>query len=364
MLVLAGAGALLVSVPVAIAISVLLAVVAISYRQVCNAFPGGGGAYAVARQELRPILGLVAAAALLIDYVMTVAVSTSSAMDQLISILPGLDLVRLEVAVAVIALITIANLRGLRESGNIFAVPTYLFVSMALVIVASGLIHIVDRHRDPAPAAVPGGGHGHRDARHRADPAGVRERLGRPDRRGGDRQRRAGVQAPGGEERGQHDARDGRPAGRHLHRRHGHRPRVRHRPVRPAVRRPDGHRPRGPDRVRIGHRPVLPLPGGDGADPVPRGQHELQRLPAPRGDPGRGRVLPAPVLVPRRPPRLQLGDHPPGRHRGRPVRRIPGQHDEPDPALLGRRVRLLHPEPERHGRPLVPRAGTRAGAGG
>jgi amino acid transporter len=150
-LVLAGAGALLVSVPVAIAISVLLAVVAISYRQVCNAFPGGGGAYAVARQELRPILGLVAAAALLIDYVMTVAVSTSSAMDQLISILPGLDLVRLEVAVAVIALITIANLRGLRESGNIFAVPTYLFVSMALVIVASGLFHIATGTVVPVP---------------------------------------------------------------------------------------------------------------------------------------------------------------------------------------------------------------------
>ncbi len=150
-LVLAGAGALLVSLPVAIAISVLLAVVAISYRQVCNAFPGGGGAYAVARKELRPILGLVAAAALLIDYVMTVAVSTSSAMDQLISILPGLDLVRLEVAVAVIALITIANLRGLRESGNIFAVPTYLFVSMALVIVASGLIHIVTGTVTPLP---------------------------------------------------------------------------------------------------------------------------------------------------------------------------------------------------------------------
>ncbi|MDQ1322861.1 MAG: hypothetical protein QG587_195, partial [Chloroflexota bacterium] len=150
-LVLAGAGALLVSVPVAIAISVLLAVVAISYRQVCNAFPGGGGAYAVARQELRPIVGLIAAAALLIDYVMTVAVSTSSAMDQLISILPGLDLVRLEVAVAVIALITIANLRGLRESGNIFAVPTYLFVGMALVIIASGLVHIVTGTVTPFP---------------------------------------------------------------------------------------------------------------------------------------------------------------------------------------------------------------------
>ena len=93
-LVLAGAAALFLSIPVAIAISVLLAVVAISYRQVCYAFPGGGGAYAVARQELAPILGLVAAAALLIDYVMTVAVSTSSAMDQLISILPGLELWR------------------------------------------------------------------------------------------------------------------------------------------------------------------------------------------------------------------------------------------------------------------------------
>lgn len=150
-LVLAGAGALLVSIQVAIAISILLAVVAISYRQVCNAFPGGGGAYAVARQELRPIVGLVAAAALLIDYVMTVAVSTSSAMDQLISILPGLDLVRLEVAVAVIALITIANLRGLRESGNIFAVPTYLFVGMALVIIASGLVHIVTGTVTPFP---------------------------------------------------------------------------------------------------------------------------------------------------------------------------------------------------------------------
>jgi len=142
-LVLAGAGALLVSIEVAVAISVLLAVVAVSYRQVCHAFPGGGGAYAVARQELRPILGLIAAAALLIDYVMTVAVSTSSAMDQLISILPGLELLRIETAVGVIALITIANLRGLRESGNVFAVPTYLFVALALTIVAAGLFHIV-----------------------------------------------------------------------------------------------------------------------------------------------------------------------------------------------------------------------------
>src|SRR2546427_6852002 len=90
-LVLAGAGALLVSIEISIAIAVLLAVVALSYRQVCRAFPNGGGAYAVARSELSPLLGLIAAAALLIDYVMTVAVSTSSAVDQLISIAPALN---------------------------------------------------------------------------------------------------------------------------------------------------------------------------------------------------------------------------------------------------------------------------------
>ncbi len=147
-LALAGAGALFLSIPVAIAIAVLLTVVAISYRQVCRAFPAGGGAYAVARQELLPILGLVAAGALLIDYVMTVAVSTSSAMDQLISILPSIDngqdhRLRIVIAVVVIGLITVANLRGLRESGNIFAIPTYLFVGLALLIVAGGLFHVV-----------------------------------------------------------------------------------------------------------------------------------------------------------------------------------------------------------------------------
>jgi amino acid transporter len=126
-----------------VAIAVLLAVVAISYRQVCRAFPNGGGAYAVARQELTPLLGLVAAAALLIDYVMTVAVSTSSAVEQLISVAPAINDFRVEIAVVSISLITIANLRGLRESGNIFAVPTYLFVGMALLIVGIGLVRIV-----------------------------------------------------------------------------------------------------------------------------------------------------------------------------------------------------------------------------
>ena len=142
-LVIGGAAAFLLSVEVAIAISILLAVVALSYRQVCRAFPNGGGAYAVARQELSPLLGLVAAAALLIDYVMTVAVSTSSAVEQLISIAPGINDVRIELALVSITLITVANLRGLRESGNIFAVPTYLFLALALSIVGIGVFRVV-----------------------------------------------------------------------------------------------------------------------------------------------------------------------------------------------------------------------------
>ena len=111
-LVVGGALAFVATIEVAAAIAVMLAVVAISYRQVCRAFPNGGGAYAVARQELTPLLGLVAAAALLIDYVMTVAVSTSSAVEQLISIAPDLNALRVAIALTSITLITIGNLRG------------------------------------------------------------------------------------------------------------------------------------------------------------------------------------------------------------------------------------------------------------
>ena len=150
-LVLAGAAALFSSIEVSIAIALLLGVVALSYRQVCRAFPNGGGAYAVARTELTPLLGLVAAAALLIDYVMTVAVSTSSALDQLASLVPAAGDFKVEIAIVVITLITIANLRGLRESGNIFAVPTYVFVALALGIVGIGTFNMFTGNVHPVP---------------------------------------------------------------------------------------------------------------------------------------------------------------------------------------------------------------------
>jgi amino acid transporter len=150
-LLLAGASAMFWSIQVAIAITILLAVVSISYRQVCRAYPNGGGAYVVARTNLAPVLGLVAAAALLIDYVMTVAVSTAAAIAQIQSVVPAAYEYRIEIAFISIALITVANLRGLRESGNIFAVPTYLFVGLALTIIAVGLAHMFSGTVVPVP---------------------------------------------------------------------------------------------------------------------------------------------------------------------------------------------------------------------
>ncbi|HEX7400506.1 MAG TPA: APC family permease [Candidatus Limnocylindrales bacterium] len=145
------------SVEVALAIALMLAVVSTSYRQVCRAYPSGGGAYAVAKENLGPIFGLIAAGALMIDYVMTVAVSTASAVAQAYSVWPGLYDIRIEIGIASIALITIGNLRGLRESGNIFALPTYLFVGLALLTIGMGLARAMTGQLPvaPIPAQVP-----------------------------------------------------------------------------------------------------------------------------------------------------------------------------------------------------------------
>jgi amino acid transporter len=156
-LVLAGAGALILSLPLAIAIAFLLTVVSISYRQEIYAYPSGGGDYAVARANLPGIFALVVAGALLVDYTMTVAVSTSSAVEQVISAVPSLESVRVVIGVTAIFLIMIGNLRGLRESGNIFAIPTYLFAGTTLLMVAIGLFRVLvlGEHVAP-PDPVPG----------------------------------------------------------------------------------------------------------------------------------------------------------------------------------------------------------------
>ncbi len=156
-LLLAGTGALLLSIPIAAAIAFLLAVVSTSYRQEVYAYPSGGGDYAVARRNLPMIASLVVAGALLVDYVMTVAVSTASAVEQVISAIPEIADGRLFIGVGAICLITLGNLRGLRESGNIFAIPTYLFVGSAFVMIALGLFRIlVLGEHTPPPDPIPG----------------------------------------------------------------------------------------------------------------------------------------------------------------------------------------------------------------
>ncbi len=143
------------SVPVAIAVALLLGVVAISYRQVCMAYPTGGGSYSVSKANFGQLASLVAASALLIDYVLTVAVSISSASEQVVAALPGLHDIQVEIAVLAIVLVTLGNLRGLRESGNIFAAPTYLFVAMALLMIVLGTFQVVVLGQGgPAPSTV------------------------------------------------------------------------------------------------------------------------------------------------------------------------------------------------------------------
>jgi amino acid transporter len=143
--VLAGVGgaAFSLSIPVSIAIAALLGIVAFSYRQVCYAYPSGGGSYSVSKANIGRLASLVAASALLIDYVLTVAVSTSSAVEQIASAIPALSDVRVEIGVFAILLITIGNLRGLREAGNIFAIPTYLFLGSAFLMIGIGTFRIL-----------------------------------------------------------------------------------------------------------------------------------------------------------------------------------------------------------------------------
>jgi amino acid transporter len=155
--VVAGAGALFLSLPVAAAIALLLAVVSISYRQIVHAYPSGGGDYAVARRNLPALGSLVVAGALLVDYVMTVAVSTASAAEQVISAVPEVHDWKLVIGVVAITLITIGNLRGLRESGNIFAIPTYLFVASALFMIAIGVYRVVVNGEGGVPVLPPSG---------------------------------------------------------------------------------------------------------------------------------------------------------------------------------------------------------------
>ncbi|MGA5499869.1 APC family permease [Streptomyces umbrinus] len=125
---------------IAVAVVSLMTVVVLSYRQVVYAYPSGGGSYEVVSTNLGPSAGLVVAASLLVDYVMTVAVSVASGVDNIISAMPQLADYRVPLALAFVAVLTAMNLRGTRESGNAFAAPTYLFIGGVLIMVGTGLV--------------------------------------------------------------------------------------------------------------------------------------------------------------------------------------------------------------------------------
>ncbi|HEX8552910.1 MAG TPA: APC family permease [Abditibacteriaceae bacterium] len=124
--------------PIAIGIGVLLTIVSISYRQTVYAYPQGGGAYLVAKENLGQTVGLVAAAALLIDYVLTVAVSIAAGVAAITSAIPALKNDTVPLAFFFIAFVTILNLRGSKESGTLFAIPTYLFIASMVVLLGVG----------------------------------------------------------------------------------------------------------------------------------------------------------------------------------------------------------------------------------
>src|SRR3954470_11771528 len=129
-------------VPIAVIVAVLLAIVIISYRQVIFSYPSGGGAYVVSRENIGENASLVAGASLMVDYVLTVAVSISAGVAAIISIpaFAGLKDYRVVVGVGLIALITLANMRGVKESGRIFAIPTYIYMLVLAALIVYGLV--------------------------------------------------------------------------------------------------------------------------------------------------------------------------------------------------------------------------------
>jgi len=154
-LVVAGVGAFVYAVPISLVIATLLAIVAFSYRQTIHAYPTGGGAYIVAKENIGATAGLIAAASLLVDYTLTVAVSISAGVLAITSAFPELEPYRVEMCLGFLAILTIGNLRGIRESGNIFAVPTYFFVVSIALLLAAGLYRYVTGGIVPVDVPLP-----------------------------------------------------------------------------------------------------------------------------------------------------------------------------------------------------------------
>src|SRR4051812_42848966 len=142
-LIVAGPAVLGYATPISMTIAVILAIVVFSYRQTIHAYPSGGGAYLVSKDNLGETPALIAAGSLLIDYILTVAVSIAAGVAAITSAFPEWHVNRVELTLGFVALLMIGNLRGIRESGNIFAVPTYFFIVTTLTLVGLGAWHVI-----------------------------------------------------------------------------------------------------------------------------------------------------------------------------------------------------------------------------
>ena len=154
-LVVAGSAGLGLAWPIGVTITIVLVIVAISYFQTIHAYPSGGGSYIVARGNLGTLPGLVAAAALLIDYLLTAAVSLTAGVEAIASAFPSLWDYRVKAALFILAILTIVNLRGLRETGTLMAIPVYLFLFTYLPMLAYGLVRLATEGPTPLVQTAP-----------------------------------------------------------------------------------------------------------------------------------------------------------------------------------------------------------------
>lgn len=141
--------------PITVGIVILLGIVYFSYRQTISAYPQGGGSYTVATENLGDRAGLLAAAALMIDYVLTAAVGISAGVGALVSAVPSLQSQTLRLCLGILILITIVNLRGMQESGGIFLLPTYIFIACLLGLIGIGLFKAIAAGGHPVPVVAP-----------------------------------------------------------------------------------------------------------------------------------------------------------------------------------------------------------------
>lgn len=155
LLIVLGTAGIAYIVPITISIIILLTIVYFSYRQTIESYPNGGGSYTVAGQNLGAFAGLLAAAALMIDYVLTAAVGISAGVGALVSAVPSLEPRTLPLCLGILLIITLVNLRGLRETGALFMIPTYLFVGSLLTMLAIGIIKVILSGGHPTPVVAP-----------------------------------------------------------------------------------------------------------------------------------------------------------------------------------------------------------------